>query len=124
MQLRRLRSKEDVGGGEATAPGAEQPDPEATEGRSEMARVVARYREMAASLPGVVAELVVGETIEEVDASVEGSRRAYEMISRRMAEEQEATIPVGNPARSASEAGAGSLKPEAKIALGLRRLQA
>ncbi len=81
---------------------------------------VTRYRELVASGPGRVAEMVRGGTLEEIDASVEGARRAYEEISRRVAEQIERNVPAGNPARSGSAAGAEYLKPEAKIALGLR----
>src|SRR5687768_7502938 len=81
---------------------------------------VARYRELVASGPGLVADLVRGDSIEEIDASVEGARRAYDDISRRVTEQFERQVPTGNPARSGSTAGAEWLKPEAKIALGLR----
>jgi hypothetical protein len=66
------------------------------------------------------AEMVRGGTIDEIDASVEGARRAYDDISRRVTEQIERQLPAGNPARSGSTAGAEWLKPEAKIALGLR----
>ena len=81
---------------------------------------VARYRELVASGPDLVAEMVRGDTIEEIDASVEGARRAYDDISRRVAEQFERHLPTGNPARSGSAAGVEWLKPEAKIAMGLR----
>ncbi|HUP27057.1 MAG TPA: hypothetical protein VM409_01375 [Chloroflexia bacterium] len=84
------------------------------------ASAVARYRDLVASGPGIVPEMVGGETLEEIDASVEGARRAYEEISRRVTEQLEQRIPAGNPARSSTAAGAEWLKPEAKIALGLR----
>ena len=81
---------------------------------------VTRYRELVAAGSGLVAELVRGDTLEEIDASVDGARRAYEEISRRVAEQIERQVPTGNPARSGSTAGAELLKPEAKIVLGLR----
>ena len=75
---------------------------------------------MVAAMPGLVPEMVQGSTIDEVDASAEVARQAYSTISQRIAEAHEAHIPTGNPARSAADIGAASLKPEAKIALGLR----
>jgi hypothetical protein len=81
---------------------------------------VTRYRELVASGQGLVAEMVRGQTIEEIDASVEGARKAYEEITRRVTEQIERKVPAGNPARSGSVAGVEYLKPEAKIALGLR----
>ena len=82
--------------------------------------VMTRYRDLVASGPNLVAELVRGDTVEEIDASVEAARRAYEEVSRRVTEQVERQLPAGNPARSASTPGAEWLKPEAKIALGLR----
>src|SRR3954453_13333439 len=92
------------------------------EGAAEMlARAVGRYREVMAALPGLVPELGQGGAIEGVDAAVPRAREAYEAVSRRVAEAQEARIPVGNPARSAADLAAANLRPEAKIALGLRK---
>jgi hypothetical protein len=92
------------------------------ENQAALAHAVGRYRELVASAPGLVPELVGGSTIEEVDASVEAARQAYEAVSRRIAEQHEARVPTGNPARSSADAAATALKPEAKIALGLRKL--
>ena len=82
---------------------------------------VRRYRELVASMPGLVPEMVRGETIEEIDASAEVARRSYGEITRRIAEQYERDIPTGNPARSSNTAAYDNLKPEAKIALGLKR---
>jgi hypothetical protein len=81
---------------------------------------VARYRELVAASPGLVAEMVRGSTIEEIDATAEAARQAYTTISRQITQQHEQAVSPGNPARSSSTAGAESLKPEAKIALGLR----
>src|SRR6476659_9484224 len=92
------------------------------EGAAEMlVRAVGRYREVMAALPGLVPEMVQGGTIEEIDAAVLRAREAYEAVSRKVGETQEAHIPVGNPARSAADLAAANLRPEAKIALGLRK---
>jgi hypothetical protein len=83
-------------------------------------QAVARYREMVAASPGLVADLVHGDSIDAIDASAEAARRAYSEISRQVAQSYERSVPAGNPARSDSTLGADTLKPEAKIALGLR----
>lgn len=88
----------------------------------QVVEVVAKYRELVASAPDVVPELVRGETVEDIDASAVEARRAYAEISRRVTEQYRigASVPTGNPARSAQDTYAETLKPEAKIALGLR----
>lgn len=98
--------------------------PEGTEdtdqaGPDPLSYAVARYRDMVAATPGLVPEMVGGSTIEEVDAAAQAARQAYEAVSRQLAAEYEAHVPAGNPARSSSET-AESLRPEAKIALGLK----
>ncbi len=85
-----------------------------------LAKAVQRYRQVVASMPGIVPELVSGETIEAIDASAEVARQAYADISKRISEQYERSIPAGNPPRSAASAAYDALKPEAKIALGLR----
>jgi hypothetical protein len=85
------------------------------------AQAVARYRDTIAATPHLIAEMVQGSTIEEIDASAEVARQAYADVSRRIAMQHEREVPAGNPARSGSTVGAEALKPEAKIALGLRR---
>ncbi len=103
---------------EASAPEA-QGAPESPEAAA-LAHAVARYRELVASAPGLVPEMVQGATVEDVDASAQAARQAYEQISRRIVESFEAQVPAGNPPRSASGGAAAALKPEDKIALGLR----
>ena len=83
-------------------------------------QAVARYREMVAASPGLVADMVQGDSIDAIDASAEAARRAYSEISRQVAQSFERNVPAGNPARSDSTLGTDALKPEAKIALGLR----
>ena len=100
----------------------EEPTPEersvAAEAVAQLA--VARYREMVAASPGLVADMVLGDSIDAIDASAEAARRAYSEISRQVAQAHERSVPAGNPARSDALLGSGALKPEAKIALGLR----
>lgn len=83
------------------------------------AQAVSRYRDLVASTPGLVPDLVRGNTIEEVDASAEAARQAYDQISRQVGQSHERNVPPANPARSSLAPGAETLKPEAKIALGL-----
>ena len=83
------------------------------------AQAITRYRDLVASSPNLVAGMVQGDTIEEIDASAETARRAYDEISRQVAQSYERNIPAANPARSSLTPGAETLKPEAKIALGL-----
>ena len=90
-------------------------------GGGALAVAVRRYRELVASMPGLVPEMVQGDTIEQIDASAEIARRSYGEITRRIAEQYEREIPTGNPARSSSTGAYDTLKPEAKIALGLKR---
>ena len=99
----------------AESQGTEIPQPK-------VAEVVARYRDLVASAPDLVPGLVRGESVEEIDASAVEARRAYAEISKRVAEQYwvGASVPTGNPARSAQDTYAETLKPEAKIALGLR----
>jgi hypothetical protein len=121
MRAVRLRSPDEHGGvgGEGAEQGEQGNQPADAQGEA-LARAVARYREVVASGPDLVPELVRGDTIEEVDASVTAARQAYSNLSQRIAQAHEAHVPTGNPARSSADAVAASLKPEAKIALGLR----
>ena len=117
-----------VGGGSAEPVGdstsdeqtvSAEPGDESQAGADE-ASVVAKYRQLTASLPDLVPELVRGETIEEIDASAEDARRAFRQIKNRIVEGVESRVPVGNPARSSADFEASLLKPEDKIAMGLR----
>jgi hypothetical protein len=117
MRRIQLLTPDDAGGGEAP----EQPQAGDGDDQTALAHAVGRYRELVASAQGLVPEMVQGNTIEEVDASAEIARQAYATISRRIAEEHETRVPVGNPARSSADLVAANLKPEAKIALGLRK---
>ena len=83
------------------------------------AQAIDRYRHLVASSPGLVPGMVRGSTIEEIDASAEQARLAYAEISLQVAQSYERNIPAANPTRSSQTPGAETLKPEAKIALGL-----
>lgn len=122
MRLTRLLSPDSGGGGGQADERPEGNDRVASaEALAEAA--TARYRQVVAAQPGLVPELVRGGTPDEIDASVEEARRAYEEVSRRIATQHEREVPTGNLARSAHTLGAENLKPEAKIALGLRAVR-
>ena len=85
---------------------------------------VARYREaLLAGEPALPSDLVGGESLEEVDASVEAARRAVAQIRERLALESEAEAARGFPAGAPGRLGAGTeaLSPGEKIAFGLER---
>jgi len=89
--------------------------------REQLVAGVARYRcLLLAAVPEVPEELVKGETMEEVDASLAAAREMVEGIKRRL-EAKLATerIPVGAPVRAAPDVSA--LSPREKIALALTR---
>ena len=98
------------------------PEERASAAEAVAAQAVVRYRELVAASPDLVADMVRGDSIEDIDASAEAARRAYSDISRQIAQSYERAVPPGNPARSATSPEANTLKPEAKIALGLRVL--
>lgn len=127
MRIGRVLYPQTEGGasGDAAAGGEEERGDngsvEAEEVQTALATAIGKYREMVAAGPGLVPEMVRGSTIEEVDASVALAKQAYSEISRRITEHYERGISAGNPSRSAATPAAESLKPEAKIALGLAR---
>lgn len=87
----------------------------------ELTGAVSAYRNLLASMPGLVPEMVQGGTIAEVDASAEVARQAYTAISQRIAQAHETYVSTGNPSRSSADLAAQALKPEEKIALGLKK---
>ena len=88
---------------------------------------VARYREaLLAADATLPPELVAGDDLDAVDASVEAARLAVAQIREQLAQETgEAAargFPTGAPARSGPNVGA--MTPGVKIALGLERRSA
>lgn len=96
-------------------------DAERTRTRS----AVARYRDaVLAAEPDLPPELVSGETLEELDASLDAARRAVAQIRERISVEEEpggpsGGFPVGAPARTGPTT-AGMTAAE-KIAVGLEQ---
>ncbi len=103
---------------EELASARQQIDAERTQTRA----AVARYREaVLAAEPDLPPELVAGETLDEVDGSLEAARRAVAQIRERISVEDEASsgFPAGAPARSGATT-AGMTTAE-KIATGLEQ---
>lgn len=72
----------------------------------------------------VVPELVMGETFDELLASIEPARQAFQQVVERIIRPapRPGQIPAGQPGRSATrDSETASLNPGAKIAEGLRR---
>jgi hypothetical protein len=81
-------------------------------------QAVARYREaVLAAEPELPPDLVQGDTIEEVESSVEAARRAVSQIRERVALERSRPFPVGAPARTHERA---PMSAHEKIAAGLQ----
>jgi chromosome segregation ATPase len=78
-----------------------------------------RYRELAVRAePSVPADLIAGDTIEAIDASIARARElAASVRSHIEAEAQAARVPAGAPQRSAPDLSA--MTPEQKIRHGL-----
>lgn len=86
-----------------------------------LASAVSRYREVAlAQAPDVPAELVSGETVEEVEASLKRARDIVTQVRERLvAREAEGRVPAGAPPRRPPDLS--SLSPLEKITQGLAR---
>ncbi len=84
---------------------------------------VARYRDaVLAAEPELPPELVSGETLEELETSLESARRAVAQIRERLSVESEGErgFPVGAPARGGTLVAASMTSAE-KIAYGLEQ---
>ena len=84
-------------------------------------QAVARYLSMAKALnPAIPEGIIAGETIEEIDASVEKGRVIVESVKKAMeAEASMAKVPAGAPARG--EIFLEGLSPREKIAAGIQQ---
>lgn len=78
-----------------------------------------RYRDLMLRLePGLPEELVGGETVDEIDASITTARAIAASVRARITEQSEsARAPAGAPSRAAQDLSA--LTPAQKIAYGL-----
>jgi uncharacterized phage infection (PIP) family protein YhgE len=80
---------------------------------------VGKYREaLLTAAPEVVSEMVGGESIEEVDATMERARQTVLQVRERLeSQAQVGRVPTGSPPRTAPDLSA--LSPIEKIRLGL-----
>ena len=80
-----------------------------------VAQAVAAYRELVAQAnPGLVADLIKGETIEEIDESVKSARALVERVKQEVAAENaKVRVPAGAPLRVPLDLSA--LSPREKI---------
>ena len=104
----------------AAAEASEQRGQEERAAAAERERgIVSRYRELALRAePALPAELIIGDSIEAVDAAVEVARGVVQSVREQLeSSAQDARVPAGAPARGAPDAGA--MTPEQKIRFGL-----
>ncbi len=80
-----------------------------------------RYRELVlAQSPELPAELVLGDTVQQVDESVERARETVSKVRGHLESQAQAgRVPVGAPPRSGPDFS--TLSPEEKISYGLRQ---
>lgn len=82
-------------------------------------QAVARYREaILVAEPDLPPDLVRGESLEEIEESVETERLAVARIRERVSAERHRAFPIGAPERSTLSQSL--LSPQAKIAAGLQ----
>lgn len=89
--------------------------------KGHLEQAVARYRgQLLAQTPEVPEELVKGETVAEVDASLTAAQKLVERVRRQLEAKLSAErVPPGAPARSRPDLSA--LSPKDKIAYALAR---
>jgi len=97
----------------------ERPDDEPVDYKQRLADAAHKYRDLLlASAPEIPAELVSGDTVEEVDASFAAARGVVEEVRRRMEAQANAErVPAGAPPRTAPDLS--GLSPAEKIAFAL-----
>ncbi len=96
-------------------------DGELTAVKQSLSGAVAKYRAaVLASAPGMPEELVKGESIDEIDASLEQARGIVNKVRQQLEAEAEANkVPTGAPPRMPQDLSA--LSPAEKIAYALRK---
>ena len=89
--------------------------------KQSLSGAVAKYRAaVLASAPGIPQELVKGESLDEIDASLETARGIVSKVRQQLAVEAEANkVPAGAPPRMPQDLSA--LSPAEKIAYALRK---
>ena len=96
-------------------------DGELTAIKQSLSGAVAKYRAaVLASAPGIPQELVKGESLDEIDASLEMARGIVSRVRQQLEVEAEANkVPTGAPPRMPQDLSA--LSPAEKIAYALRK---
>jgi hypothetical protein len=96
-------------------------DSELAAAKESLSGAVEKYRAaILASAPGIPAELVKGESIDEIDASLEQARGIVSKVRQQLEVEAEANkVPAGAPPRTPQDLSA--LSPAEKIAYALRK---
>ena len=84
-----------------------------------LAQAVSSYRALVAkSNPGVLEELIAGDTIEDIDASLEKAKNIVGKVRQGLeAEAASVRVPVGTPERTPGDLSA--LSPREKIQYGI-----
>jgi len=87
------------------------------------AKAVSKYLKAARALHSTIPEgVIVGQTIEEIDASVEKAKAIADAVKATLeAQAKEAKVPAGAPARG--EISLEGLSPREKIAAGIMSLR-
>ena len=96
-------------------------DSELTVIKESLSGAVAKYRAaLLAAAPEIPAELVKGESINEIDASLEQARGIVSKVRQQLEAEAETNkVPAGAPERTPQDLSA--LSPAEKIAYALRK---
>ncbi|MBE0481826.1 MAG: hypothetical protein IBX68_12735 [Dehalococcoidia bacterium] len=89
--------------------------------RDSLALAAGKYREaLIAASPHIPADMIKGETVEQIEASLASARELVARVRAAIeAESRSAAVPAGAPVRGAQDLS--DLSPAAKIALGLQR---
>ena len=85
-----------------------------------LARAIAAYRELLAQAnPGLLAELITGDTIEAVEESLKKARSLMERVRQEIeAEAARTKIPAGAPQRAALDLSALTAREKIQYAIG------
>ena len=85
-----------------------------------LAQTVAAYKAMVVEAnPGVLADLISGDTIEEVNESLKNAQALVDRVRQEMEEEASRTrIPAGSPQRAAPDLSALSPREKIQYAIG------
>ena len=119
-----IRLKQALAGADSEMAAFKQSLDEAARQRDEiggaLSRAVAAYKALVVQAnPGVLAELITGDSIEEVDESLKKARVLVERVRQGMeAEIANAKVPAGAPVRAPLDLSALSPREKIKYAIG------